>query len=63
MDFNYLLDLSNNNTFLLKNYMEQNNLTEEKKYLIEKKYHDYIIELNSKNWQEMQYDNLSLNSD
>ncbi|WP_303316231.1 DUF4173 domain-containing protein [Flavivirga abyssicola] len=62
MDFNYLLDLSNN-TFLLKNYAEQNNLTEEKKALIEKKYHAYLIELKSKNWQEIQYDNLRLNID
>ncbi|NMH88004.1 DUF4153 domain-containing protein [Flavivirga algicola] len=61
MDFNYLLELSDNNTFLLKNYADRNNLTDEKKSLIEEKYKAYIIELESKNWQEIQYNNWKLN--
>ncbi|MDO5970911.1 DUF4173 domain-containing protein [Flavivirga aquimarina] len=63
MDFNYLLDLSDNNTFLLKNYADKNNLTAERKSLIEKKYKAYLIELESKKWQEIQYDNFKLNKD
>ncbi|GAA3639141.1 DUF4153 domain-containing protein [Flavivirga jejuensis] len=63
MDFNYLLNLSNNNTFILKNYADENNLTEGKKSLIEKKHKTYLIELKSKKWQEIQYDNLKLNKD
>lgn len=60
MDFNYLIDLSNNNTFLLKNYADQNNLNGERKLLIEKKYKNYLDELKNKNWQELQYDNFKI---
>ncbi len=63
MDFNYLLKLSDNNTFLLKNYADRNDLTEEKKSLIEKKHKAYLIELKSEKWQEMKYDYFKIKKD
>ncbi len=60
MDFEYLIDLSNNNTFLLKQYSDNLFLKGERKTLIDKKYRYYLRELNNRNWQEYSYDNLLL---
>jgi hypothetical protein len=60
MDFNYLIELSNNNTFLLKEQVESKNLDQDSVKLIEKKYNRYVYELRTNSWQELQYDNLKL---
>lgn len=60
MDFNYLINLSNNNTFILKNYADTNVLSKDKKRAIEKKYSNYTKQLNNMNWQEMRFDNFQL---
>ncbi|MDO7174096.1 DUF4153 domain-containing protein [Mariniflexile sp. AS56] len=57
VDFNYLINLSNNNTFILKNYIEKHHLSDKRKFLVDKKYCEYKQELYSKNWQELSYDN------
>ncbi len=61
-DLDYLITLSDNNTFLLKDYAELNPTkgTQEEKYDIETKYQDYIEKLEQNNWQEFVYDNLTL---
>lgn len=58
MDFKYLIDLSNNNTFLLKHYSDNLFLKGERKTLIDRKYKNYVKELNNRNWQELSYDNV-----
>ncbi|EDP71764.1 hypothetical protein FBALC1_04732 [Flavobacteriales bacterium ALC-1] len=60
MDFNYLIDLSNNNTFLLKEQAESKGLANDSIMLINKKYRKYVYELRTNSWQELQYDNLKL---
>lgn len=57
MDINYLIDLSDNNTLLLKNHLEKSKLSDESIRLIENKYYHYIIKLENSTWQELQYDN------
>ena len=62
-DVNYLIDLSDNNTFLLKEYAE-NSLHKGRfleKERIDKKYQKYIKRLNENDWQELVYDNLKFN--
>ncbi|MEE9350538.1 MAG: DUF4153 domain-containing protein, partial [Flavobacteriaceae bacterium] len=60
MDFKYLIELSNNNTFLLKEQAESKNLNKDSLRLIQKKYNKYVYELRTNSWQEFQYDNLKL---
>jgi hypothetical protein len=60
MDFNYLIELSNNNTFLLKEQLESKILGQDSVYQIEKKYNTYVSELKTNSWQELQYDNLKV---
>lgn len=60
MDLNYLIELSNNNTFLLKEQAESKNLNKDSIKLIQKKYTSYLRELKRNSWQELQYDNLKL---
>ncbi|WP_369997882.1 DUF4153 domain-containing protein [Winogradskyella sp.] len=60
MDFKYLIELSNNNTFLLKEQAESRSLEQDSVKLIEKKYNAYLYELSTNSWQELQYDNLKL---
>ncbi len=62
MDLNYLIALSNNNTFLLKEQAESKNLNKDSIKLIQKKYASYLRELKRNSWQELQYDNLKLDS-
>ncbi|GAB1857535.1 hypothetical protein MHTCC0001_23710 [Flavobacteriaceae bacterium MHTCC 0001] len=61
MDFKYLIELSNNNSFTLKKYLDENTLDSEKAFAIEQKYNNYILELEDNTWQEYQYDNYRLN--
>ena len=58
MDFSYLIELSHNNTFFLKEQTELNELDENYVKLINRKYSNYLKELNRNSWQELQYDNL-----
>lgn len=60
MDFNYLVELSNNNAFMLKQYSDEANLIGEKKVKVDKKYHNYLRELKNNNWQEFTYDNFKI---
>lgn len=60
MDFNYLIELSNNNTFLLKEQAETKVLGRDSIKRIEDKYNKYVYELRTNSWQELQYDNLKL---
>jgi len=61
MDFNYLINLSDNNTFILKNYIDKNNLSTKRELAVERKFKNYVIKLKDKNWQEIQFDNLKIN--
>lgn len=63
MDFKYLIELSNNNTFILKNHIEQNDLDVENELLVERKFKTYINELKNENWQETSYDHFKLKSE
>ncbi|MGC6430060.1 MAG: DUF4173 domain-containing protein [Jejuia sp.] len=56
MDFNYLIELSNNNTFILKNYLDENDLELEQTLAIEQKYKTYVLKLKDNSWQESQFD-------
>lgn len=62
MDLNYLIALSNNNTFLLKDQAKSQDLNTDALRLIQKKYTIYVSELKTNSWQELQYDNLKLDS-
>lgn len=56
-DFDYLISLSNNNTFLLKKFAEKNQLSTKNQFLVDKKHNDFVKKLNSNTWQETQFDN------
>ncbi|WP_181374500.1 DUF4153 domain-containing protein [Polaribacter aquimarinus] len=60
VDIDYLINLSYNNTFLLKDYSEKNNINKTVKYKIDEKHHDYLCLLKSNSWQETIYDNLKI---
>lgn len=60
MDFKYLVELSNNNTFILKKYLDDNDLEEAKTFAIEKKYRNYLNELRDKSWQETHFDTFKI---
>ncbi|WP_339884629.1 DUF4173 domain-containing protein [Polaribacter vadi] len=60
LDVNYLINLSNNNAFLLKDYIEKNEINSYKKTKINKKYTSYMRDLKNNSWQEMVYDNLNV---
>ncbi|WP_296314183.1 DUF4153 domain-containing protein [Winogradskyella sp. UBA3174] len=62
MDFKYLIELSNNNTILLKEQMKSKPLDDDTTRLVIKKYRKYITELRANDWQELQYDNFKLGS-
>ncbi|MDC9723812.1 MAG: DUF4173 domain-containing protein, partial [Urechidicola sp.] len=56
LDTQYLIDLSDNNTLILKEYQDKGKIIYD--YDIENKYEDYILKLNQNSWQEMVVDNL-----
>ncbi|APZ45101.1 hypothetical protein BW723_01775 [Polaribacter reichenbachii] len=57
IDLKYLINLSNNNAFLLKDYIEKNKI---KNYKINEKHRNYVSELENNSWQEMVFDNLKI---
>ena len=61
VDFKYLINLSDNNTFILKNYKDENNLSTDRERAVERKFKKYVRKLKDKNWQEIQFDNFILN--
>lgn len=60
IDIQYLINLSDNNAIILKEYSDNNQLNDNLSQQINKKYHDYKTELYSRNWQESSYENLTL---
>tara|TARA_R110002033_G_scaffold21680_3_gene53431 strand:- start:611 stop:2005 length:1395 start_codon:yes stop_codon:yes gene_type:complete len=62
MDFNYLYNLSNNNTLLLNEQLASKTLDEDSIQLIKNKYNDYVYKLRTNNWQELQYDFFKLST-
>ncbi|WP_179348222.1 DUF4153 domain-containing protein [Winogradskyella pacifica] len=62
VDYNYVIGLSNNNTLLLNEQLDQKDLDRGFTYLIEEKYYGYIDKLKTNNWQELQYDNFKINT-
>lgn len=60
MDVSYLIELSDNNTLLLKVKLDNNELSAEHASRIENKYYHYMLELENNSWQELQYDNFKL---
>lgn len=61
-DFDYLINLSDNNTFLLKEYLNviANEPSISVQNEIDHKYNRYCKNLEDNNWQEFVYDNLNL---
>ncbi|WP_179336653.1 DUF4153 domain-containing protein [Winogradskyella ludwigii] len=62
MDYNYVIELSNNNTLLLNKQLENKSLSEGSIRLIKSKYNKYVYKLETNNWQELQYDNFKVNT-
>jgi hypothetical protein len=60
MDLKYLIDLSDNNTFLLKDYIEKNKIESKSTSRINEKQYQYIQDLQNNSWQEMVYDNFKI---
>lgn len=60
MDFKYLIELSDNNTFILKEHLKNNDLDTEKVLAIELKINNYVNELKDNSWQEYQFDNYKI---
>ncbi len=60
MDFKYLIELSDNNTFLLKAQIDNTPMGNDSIQKIEDKYNKYVYELRTSSWQELQYDNFKL---
>lgn len=60
-DFEYLINLSNNNTFMLKSYADSTNtLNENTTFIINNKYDIYTSKLETNSWKEMVFDNLKI---
>ena len=60
MDLKYLINLSDNNTFLLKDYIKKNEINKSSQFNINIKHNNYIEDLQNNSWQEMVYDNFNL---
>ncbi|MDN3665916.1 DUF4173 domain-containing protein [Algibacter miyuki] len=56
-DVSYLINLSNNNTFILKSYSNNTHLNASYKHKVDKKLNTYIEMLNQRDWQEWSFDN------
>jgi len=63
-DVDYIINLSDNNTFLLKKYTEKfsNEISTRQEAEISAKYTTYMHNLNNNGWQELVFDNLNLKS-
>lgn len=59
-DTEYLINLSDNNAFMLKDYAENYALNYDTEFDINTKHTDYIENLNDNSWQEMVFDNLKI---
>ena len=62
LDINYLIDLSNNNAFILFERKDSMVLKPHQDQRIVTKYNTYVELLSRKNWQELSYDNFKLNN-
>ncbi|PQJ79250.1 DUF4153 domain-containing protein [Polaribacter porphyrae] len=60
LDLKYLINLSDNNTFLLKGYAEKGNLNNNDKFDIDVRHNNYIRKLRDNSWQEMVFDNVKI---
>lgn len=61
LDVNYLIYLSDNNAFLLKDYIEKHDINRDKQQKINQKHTRYLRDLKNNSWQEMVFDNLKIN--
>lgn len=59
-DFNYLINLSENNAFILKDYSDLMVLKGEKQSKINIKYRRYVRSLKANSWQETRFDNFKI---
>lgn len=57
MDLNYLINLSDNNTFILRDYVEKHKVDTNKELAIKDKHNIYLRNLTDNSWQEMVFDN------
>ncbi|WP_296380946.1 DUF4173 domain-containing protein [Winogradskyella sp.] len=62
MDIKYLIELSNNNALLLKEESKLRVFDKKTTWKINNKHRKYVRELEKNSWQELQYDNLKLES-
>jgi len=62
MDYNYVIELSDNNTLLLNEQLDNKNLNGDSIQRIEEKYYNYVYQLKSNNWQELRYDNFKIDT-
>lgn len=60
VDLNYLINLSDNNTLMLKAYKDKNDIKLDDQKYIDEKYQSYIKDLKDNSWQEVVYDNLKI---
>lgn len=60
LDLNYLIDLSDNNTILLKDYAGHHQIPDFQHAQIQKKHDDFIHIVTHRNWQEWTFDNFKL---
>ncbi|WP_439130399.1 DUF4153 domain-containing protein [Polaribacter sp.] len=60
LDLNYLIDLSHNNTFLLKDYVEKHKITNQLAVKINIKHKNYLRDLKNNSWQEFVFDNFKI---
>jgi len=61
IDINYLIDLSDNNAFLLNDQKDSAGITLNQYNRIINKYHNYLEELSTNTWQEWTYDHFKFN--
>ncbi len=61
IDVKYLINLSDNNTFLLMDYYQKHTLDFEIQRKIDIKHEQYLTKLKGNSWQELIYDNLKNN--
>lgn len=60
LDIDYLIELSKNNTFLLKDYAEKQNIKGDIAKKINTKHSKYVKNLKGKSWQEKVFDNYKI---
>jgi hypothetical protein len=60
LDLEYLIDLSNNNAFILKDYVEKNDVSYGLATKINTKHREYLYSLEDHAWQEMLLDNFKI---